>query len=116
VEIFEVDQMVLSVDSILRVVSKALLKACVEVARETTMTTQSHFQFLVDVLFVRQAVCAMLSAENANEIDHLGDQALSAADGRCVGDADAVPEGLSLLKCVSDGLAAISNKPTLFQR
>lgn len=115
VEVFESDHIGLSLDAILKVAGKAMLKASLEVVREVTLGPEAHFQLQVDLLFAKQIVSILSSPENFNETDNLGEQALSAVDARCL-DAEGALEGVSLLKTVTDGLAAISNQPTLLQR
>lgn len=115
VEVFEADQMVLGVDSIFRVVIKALLKAAVETCRDMVLSVEAHYQVQADVLFVRQVAGCILLSDSFGEVEDLGEQTLNASDLRCL-DPDEIPEGRSLLKTVSDALSAISNQPTLFQR
>ena len=115
VEVFESEQYGLNLDSILKVAGKAILKACVEAVREMSLGPEAYFQMQVDLMFTKQVVSTLSSPENFNETDALGEQALTAADARCI-DPEAAPEGHSLLKTVTDGLAAVSNQPTLLQR
>ena len=116
IEVFEVDQITLSSEAVLRVVSKAMLKTCVETTREIVgLSVHAHIQVQADILFLKQAVAALLSSESLGEVEELADFALNSAALRCL-QPDDVPEGLSLLKIVSDALAAISNQPSLFQR